>query len=100
MKTMSSPEQAIPFSIPARHHSLQAKVRWGDHVVTVGGDAPVRVQSMTNTDTGDAIGTAIQVKDWRWPAQSWFASQWTPPNLPKLFPTSVNSSTKWTSMCL
>jgi len=60
---MSSSEQAIPFSIPARHHSLQAQVRWGAHVVTVGGDAPVRVQSMTNTDTGDAIGTAIQVKE-------------------------------------
>ena len=56
-------EQAIPFSIPARHRSLQAQVRWGDHVVTVGGDAPVRVQSMTNTDTADAIGTAIQVKE-------------------------------------
>ena len=60
---MSSSEQAIPFSIPARHRSLQAQVRWGDHVGTVGGDAPVRVQSMTNTDTGDAIGTAIQVKE-------------------------------------
>jgi (E)-4-hydroxy-3-methylbut-2-enyl-diphosphate synthase len=60
---MSSPEQAIPFSIPARHRSLKAQVRWGDHVVTVGGDAPVRVQSMTNTDTGDVIGTAIQVKE-------------------------------------
>ena len=56
-------EQAIPFSQPARHHSLQAQVRWGSHVVTVGGDAPVRVQSMTNTDTGDVIGTAIQVKE-------------------------------------
>ena len=32
-------------------------------MVTVGGDAPVRVQSMTNTDTVDAIGTAIQVKE-------------------------------------
>jgi (E)-4-hydroxy-3-methylbut-2-enyl-diphosphate synthase len=31
--------------------------------VTVGGDAPVRIQSMTNTDTVDAIGTAIQVKE-------------------------------------
>jgi (E)-4-hydroxy-3-methylbut-2-enyl-diphosphate synthase len=60
---MSSTEQPIPFSVPARHKSLQAQVRWGDHVVTVGGDAPVRVQSMTNTDTGDAIGTAIQVKE-------------------------------------
>ena len=48
--------------IPARR-TRQARVRWGDHVVTVGGDAPVRVQSMTNTDTVDAIGTAIQVKE-------------------------------------
>ena len=32
---------------------------WGPRVVTVGGDAPVRVQSMTNTDTVDAIGTAM-----------------------------------------
>jgi (E)-4-hydroxy-3-methylbut-2-enyl-diphosphate synthase len=31
--------------------------------VTVGGDAPVRVQSMTNTDTADAVATAIQVKE-------------------------------------
>ena len=60
---MTFSDQAIPFSIPARHNSLQAKVSWGDHLVTVGGDAPVRVQSMTNTDTGDAIGTAIQVKE-------------------------------------
>jgi (E)-4-hydroxy-3-methylbut-2-enyl-diphosphate synthase len=29
----------------------------------VGGDAPVRVQSMTNTDTVDVIETAIQVKE-------------------------------------
>jgi len=62
-QTMTSAEQPIAFSVPARHHSLQAQVRWGEHVVTVGGDAPVRVQSMTNTDTGDAIGTAIQVKE-------------------------------------
>ena len=38
-------------------------VRWGGQLVTIGGDAPVRVQSMTNTDTADAIGTAIQVKE-------------------------------------
>jgi (E)-4-hydroxy-3-methylbut-2-enyl-diphosphate synthase len=56
-------QQPIPFSKPHRHRSLQALVTWGDQVVTVGGDAPVRVQSMTNTDTGDAIGTAIQVKE-------------------------------------
>ena len=56
-------QQPIPFSKPHLHRSLQARVSWGEHVVTVGGDAPVRVQSMTNTDTGDAIGTAIQVKE-------------------------------------
>jgi (E)-4-hydroxy-3-methylbut-2-enyl-diphosphate synthase len=48
---------------PAPRRSRQATVRWGARVVTVGGDAPVRVQSMTNTDTVDAVGTAIQVKE-------------------------------------
>jgi len=48
---------------PAARRSRQARVSWGSRVVTVGGDAPVRVQSMTNTDTVDAIGTAIQVKE-------------------------------------
>ncbi len=48
---------------PAPRRSRQARVIWGERVVTVGGDAPVRVQSMTNTDTVDAIGTAIQVKE-------------------------------------
>ena len=31
--------------------------------MTIGGDAPVRVQSMTNTDTVEVIETAIQVKE-------------------------------------
>ncbi len=48
---------------PRPRRSRQARVAWGSRVVTVGGDAPVRVQSMTNTDTQDAIGTAIQVKE-------------------------------------
>ena len=43
--------------------SRQACVAWGTRVVSVGGNAPVRVQSMTNTDTADSIGTAIQVKE-------------------------------------
>jgi (E)-4-hydroxy-3-methylbut-2-enyl-diphosphate synthase len=46
-----------------RHRTHAVDVRWRDHVVTIGGRAPVRVQSMTNTDTADAIGTAIQVKE-------------------------------------
>jgi len=56
-------ETIIPAAMPAPRRSRQARVAWGSRVVTVGGDAPVRVQSMTNTDTVDAIGTAIQVKE-------------------------------------
>jgi (E)-4-hydroxy-3-methylbut-2-enyl-diphosphate synthase len=48
---------------PARRRTRQARAVWGSRVVTIGGDAPVRVQSMTNTDTVDAIATAIQVKE-------------------------------------
>ncbi len=48
---------------PLRRSSKQALIEWAGQVVTVGGDAPVRVQSMTNTDTADAIATAIQIKD-------------------------------------
>ncbi len=48
---------------PLARRSAQARVVWGSRVVTVGGDAPVRVQSMTNTDTVDVIGTAIQIKE-------------------------------------
>jgi (E)-4-hydroxy-3-methylbut-2-enyl-diphosphate synthase len=53
----------IESAAPAARRSRQASVRWGDRGVTIGGDAPVRVQSMTNTDTVDAIATAIQVKE-------------------------------------
>ena len=55
--------QAIPAAVPLSRKSLQSRVVWGNRVVTVGGQAPVRVQSMTNTDTVDVIGTAIQVKE-------------------------------------
>ncbi len=54
---------AIESAAPRPRRSRQASVSWGSRIVTVGGDAPVRVQSMTNTDTVDAIGTAIQVKE-------------------------------------
>jgi (E)-4-hydroxy-3-methylbut-2-enyl-diphosphate synthase len=60
---MMNIETPIPAAQPQARRSLQAQVKWGDHVLTVGGDAPVRVQSMTNTDTVDVIGTAIQVKE-------------------------------------
>ena len=60
VENMLSP---VPMVAPAARKSRQARVVWGDRVVTVGGDAPVRIQSMTNTDTVDAIETAIQVKE-------------------------------------
>ena len=46
-----------------RHQTRQAVVAWGSQKVLIGGGAPVVVQSMTNTDTADAIATAIQVKE-------------------------------------
>jgi (E)-4-hydroxy-3-methylbut-2-enyl-diphosphate synthase len=56
-------EGPIAQAIPPLRQSLQAQIAWGKRVVTVGGTAPVRVQSMTNTDTADAVGTAIQIKE-------------------------------------
>ncbi|WP_373741012.1 flavodoxin-dependent (E)-4-hydroxy-3-methylbut-2-enyl-diphosphate synthase [Neisseria sp.] len=44
---------------PKRRQTHQVRI---DHI-TVGSDAPVVVQSMTNTDTADAAGTAQQVKE-------------------------------------
>ncbi len=54
-----------PAAAPRRPTRAVA-VRWGGHVVRVGGDAPVVVQSMTNTDTADPRATAQQVRElWR-----------------------------------
>ncbi|WP_291585890.1 flavodoxin-dependent (E)-4-hydroxy-3-methylbut-2-enyl-diphosphate synthase [Comamonas sp. UBA7528] len=58
-QTGSSP---IAIASPLPRKSRQARVVWRNNVVTVGGDAPVRVQSMTNTDTVEAVETAIQVR--------------------------------------
>lgn len=57
--------EPLPVAVasPLARHSRQAQAVWGTRVVTIGGDAPVRVQSMTNTDTVDAVATAIQVKE-------------------------------------
>ena len=53
----------IPLGLAKTSRTRQSRVVWGNHVVTVGGGAPVRVQSMTNTDTEDAVATAIQVRE-------------------------------------
>ncbi len=44
--------------LPLRRHSIAVRVG----SVTVGGGAPIVIQSMTNTDTADANATAAQVK--------------------------------------
>src|SRR5574343_1378902 len=56
-------DQPMAQAQPAPRRSRQARVVWGGRVVTIGGDAPVRIQSMTNTDTVNAVETAIQVKE-------------------------------------
>ncbi len=43
----------------ARHRTRQVRVG----KVRIGGEAPVVVQSMTNTDTADVLGTAMQVAE-------------------------------------
>jgi (E)-4-hydroxy-3-methylbut-2-enyl-diphosphate synthase len=55
--------EPTPVFVPAPRRTRQSTVSWGGHHITVGGNAPVRVQSMTNTDTADAVATAIQVKE-------------------------------------
>jgi (E)-4-hydroxy-3-methylbut-2-enyl-diphosphate synthase len=62
MKPEPLAEAILPATLGPRR-TRQAVVRWGSHALTIGGDAPVRVQAMTNTDTVDVIGTAIQVKE-------------------------------------
>jgi (E)-4-hydroxy-3-methylbut-2-enyl-diphosphate synthase len=52
-----------PIGSSARRATRQVQVGWGSDVVLVGGGAPVVVQSMTNTDTADAIATAIQIRE-------------------------------------
>jgi (E)-4-hydroxy-3-methylbut-2-enyl-diphosphate synthase len=60
---MSDTNIAIPSGPLGRRDSRRVLVQHGDRKIWVGGDAPVVVQSMTNTDTADAVGTAIQIKE-------------------------------------
>jgi (E)-4-hydroxy-3-methylbut-2-enyl-diphosphate synthase len=63
MMSTNTPNSPIPSGPLARRASRGVLVQHGERKVWVGGDAPVVVQSMTNTDTADVIGTAIQVKE-------------------------------------
>ena len=60
---VTQPCLPIEPAAPKARRTRQAVAEWGARKITIGGDAPVRIQSMTNTDTQDAIGTAIQVKE-------------------------------------
>lgn len=51
----------MPATHPSRNRRLSTRVQVG--TVAIGGGAPVVVQSMTNTDTADAVATAAQVAD-------------------------------------
>lgn len=46
-----------------RRVSRSVEIRHKERIVRVGGNAPIVIQSMTNTDTADAIATAIQIKE-------------------------------------
>jgi (E)-4-hydroxy-3-methylbut-2-enyl-diphosphate synthase len=59
-KTLDAPAPSGP---APRRASRQVELRWGARSVRFGGDAPVMVQAMTNTDTADAVATAIQVRE-------------------------------------
>ena len=59
-KALDGPASTGP---AARRLSRQVELRWGSRVVPFGGDAPVMVQAMTNTDTADPVATAIQVRE-------------------------------------
>jgi (E)-4-hydroxy-3-methylbut-2-enyl-diphosphate synthase len=49
------------FGVKPRHRTVGVKVGEGAAQVQVGGNAPIVVQSMTNTDTADIDGTVRQV---------------------------------------
>ncbi len=61
--TKHSTDFEIPSGSAPRRLTRQVRIHHGAREVFVGGNAPVVVQSMTNTDTADVIGTAIQVKE-------------------------------------
>lgn len=60
---MSSSLPAINSGPFGRRSSRVAKISYGEREVLIGGNSPIVVQSMTNTDTADVIATAIQIKE-------------------------------------
>ncbi|ANB17468.1 flavodoxin-dependent (E)-4-hydroxy-3-methylbut-2-enyl-diphosphate synthase [Dokdonella koreensis] len=59
MSTATDPTVSLPAGPVARRRSVGVPIG----AVCIGGDGPVVVQSMTNTDTADIVGTARQVAE-------------------------------------
>lgn len=62
---MHQENDQVPVSSSAvtRKNTRSVVIAHGKRQVVIGGKAPIVVQSMTNTDTADAIATAIQIKE-------------------------------------
>ena len=64
-----APHNTVPHAtgvrvgVQSRGATRLVPIEWGGKTLFIGGQSPVLVQSMTNTDTADAIATAIQVKE-------------------------------------
>ncbi len=63
MSTMMANDYPIDSGSLARRNSSSVVIRYASREVVIGGGSPVIVQSMTNTDTADVIGTAVQIKE-------------------------------------
>ena len=61
MTAMSLAMSETPCGPLSRHATVGVRVGDGDGAVTVGGGAPIVVQSMTNTDTADIEATTRQI---------------------------------------
>ena len=56
-------DMTTPYEPITRRMTRRVAVQQGDKIILVGGEAPVVVQSMTNTDTADVAGTVAQVAE-------------------------------------
>ena len=64
MNAPDGPLDVLQAAGPAqRRPSRAVELHWGARVVRFGGGAPIMVQAMTNTDTADAVATAVQVRE-------------------------------------
>ena len=74
MMAMSLAMSETPCGPLSRHATVGVRVGDGDGAVTVGGGAPIVVQSMTNTDTADIEGDHAPDRGvWRGQARNWCA---------------------------